>query len=190
MFPLLILLAIGISNLRAGNLKGRVLILSLWVLIFSNNIIDFSDFFANNLSEEWKEAAVLIKKLSEYKGKEDVFIFQTRYNPPVFSYYRWGPKAAALFVDNIATGQLYDDDASKAKIREKIFVIKDMKGQKFFSQLDSFPESNWIWIFRYHDRIFADEFRIENENRYVFHQVKLNNEHPSIDLYLLRKIRQ
>jgi hypothetical protein len=189
-FPFLILLAYGLQNLNLQGIKRKSIFILAAVFFLVNNFMDFVDFFTLNLNEQWKQAAQLIKQIPDYHNKNYVFIFQTRYNPPVFSYYFWGPKAAALLVDNITTKDEYDGDLSALGIKDKLYVIEKMKGKKFFDILASSENSAWIWIFRYHDRVFADDFRMENENRYFFHQILLSRELPQIDMYLLKKIKK
>lgn len=189
MFPLLILLAYGIQDLNFQGKLRRLGYFSLFTLIISNNIMDFFDFYHYNMNEEWKQAAQLIKQIPDYQNKKNVFIFQTRYNPPVFSYYYWNNRIAAHFIDNISTKDTYENDLSVVNVKDKIYVIEDMKGKDFFKKLASFSDSAWIWIFRYHDRFFPDDFRFENENRYFFHRIKFDKEIPLIDIFLLKRIK-
>jgi hypothetical protein len=188
MFPLLILLALGIQNLSIKGVAGKLFVLSLAVFIISNNVMDFADFFNWPCDENWKEAARLIKQTTGYHSNSNVFIFQTKYNPPVFAYYFWGPEKAVHFIDNISTEETYEKDIQATGIKEKIYFIKDMKGKQFFDKLSSLPDSSWVWILRYHDRFFSNDFRVENKNRYFFHKIPLNKELEPIDLYLLKRI--
>lgn len=189
MFPLLILLAFGFQGLNIKAILMKFLFLAITIFIISNNIMDLADFYNIPNDEEWKQAAALIKRTPDYRGKENVFVFQTRYNPPVFSYYYWEPKAASHFIPNIATKDVYDNDLRTIGAKDKLFVIEDMKGRDFFAKLASFPKDSWIWIFRYHDRYFPRDFKTENENRYFFHQIKLNKELSPIDLFLLKRVK-
>jgi uncharacterized membrane protein len=188
MFPLLILLAYGMQGL---NIKGRIkslFFLSILSLIIINNVMDLRDFYKYGTTEEWKEAVELIKQTPGYKNKKNIFIFQTRYNPPVFSYYYWSNAQASHFVNNIVTREDYEKDIANLGVKEKIYVIEYMKGKKFFSKIDSFPDDAWIWIFRYHDRFFYDDFQFQNQNRYFFHRIKFKKEIPAIDVFLVKRI--
>jgi hypothetical protein len=120
-----------------------------------------------------------------------VFVFQTRYNPPVFAYYFWQNKLATLFANNISTYEGYERDLSSLGIKHKIYIIEDenISGDYFFEKISSFPEDAWIWVFRYHDLFFSNNFRARNQGRYFFHQIILNKEIPQIDFYLLKKIK-
>lgn len=188
MFPLLILLAHGFQDL---NIKGRIkklFFICIFSLIIINNAMDFREFYRYGTTEEWEEAVGLIKQTPGYRNRENIFIFQTRYNPPVFSYYYWGNAQASHFLDNIVTREDYDKDISNLGIKEKIYVMEYMKGKKFFSKLASFSDDAWIWIFRYHDRFFYDDFQFQNKNRYFFHRIKFKKEIPAIDVFLVKKI--
>jgi len=189
MFPLLILLAYGLLDIDIRGITRKIIFLAVSVVIISNNVLDFADFYNVPTDEEWKQAVSLIKQIPDYRNKGNVFIFQTRYNPPVFSYYYWGPKSAAGFIDKIAKQDNYENNLALIGAREKLTVIEEMKGKEFFKKLNSFPEDAWIWIFRYHDLTFPKDFKTENKNRFFFHQIRLNKELTPIDLFLLKKIK-
>lgn len=187
MFPILIFLAYGLQDLKIRGTISKLFVISASVFIISNNVMDFIDFYKMPVDEEWKQAASLIKQMPDCHNK-NVFIFQTRYNPPVFSYYYWGSKQAPFFINNIATKNSYENNLLKICAKDKLFVIEDMKGKEFFAKLDSLPDNSWIWIFRYHDSYFPSDFKIENNNRYFFHKITLNKELSPVDLFLLKKI--
>lgn len=187
-FPLLILLAFGIQKLNTQKLK-KFLLFPMVVCITTLNFMDFYDFLHNPLNENWKQAAQYIKEIPDYQNKEMIFIFQTRYNPPVFVYYYWGNDTAGYFINNVANYGSYEKDLSTIKTKHKIYLISDMGDEEFFEKLNSFPDDAWIWIFRYHDIYFSPDFRIINNGRYFFHQIILNKEIPQIDFYLIKKIK-
>ncbi len=188
-FPLFLLLAYGILRFDTRTLIRKVLLACVSIFIISNNFMDFADFYRTPSDEEWKQAVALIKQIPDYRAKINVFVLETRYNPPVFSYYYWGPKTAASFIDHIANKDNYGDISSVIGAKDKLLVIEDMGGNGFFAKLASLPEDSWIWIFRYHDSYFSRDFKIENENRYFFHQIKLNKELSPIDLFLLKRVK-
>ena len=188
-FPLLIILALGIQVALRHKLKKFLLVpLVLWIGTF--NVLDFHDFFRNPLTENWKLAAQYIKNVPGYRNKEMVFIFQTRYNPPVFAYYYWNNKVARSLINNISNYRPYEKDIPRLKTKDKIYLVSDMEGDEFFEKLEVFPDNAWIWIFRYHDAFFANNFRIRNNGRYFFHQITLNKEIPQIDFYLVKRVGQ
>jgi mannosyltransferase len=187
MFPLFILLAYGILRFNIRTLTRKALLTCASVFIISNNFMDFSDFYNTPSDEEWKQTVALIKHIPDYRDKINVFILQTHYNPPIFSYYYWEPKTAASFIDNIANKYDNGDISSIIGSKDKLLVIEDMWGREFFNKLALFPDDAWIWIFRYHDLVFSKDFKVQNSNRYFFHQIKLNKELVPIDLFLLRK---
>jgi hypothetical protein len=151
--------------------------------------MDFADFYNSPEDEEWRQAVTLIKQIPDYRDKNNIFILQTKYNPPVFSYYYWGPQVASRLIDNIAEKDNYEKNLSLVIAKEKLLVIEYMKGKKFFKQLTSLPDSSWIWIFRYHDIHFPKDFNTENEGRFFFHRVKLNKDLTPMDLFLLKRVR-
>jgi uncharacterized membrane protein len=152
MFPLFILLAYGLLGFSMRSAARKFLLFCITVFIISNNIMDFADFYNSPEDEEWRQAVTLIKQIPDYRDKNNIFILQTKYNPPVFSYYYWGPQVASRLIDNIAEKDNYEKNLSLVIAKEKLLVIEYMKGKKFFKQLTSLPDSSWIWIFRYQDR--------------------------------------
>jgi len=188
MFPLLILLSLGIQDLHIKGIIGKLFVLSIGVFIISNNVLDFADFFNSPSDEKWKQASGIIKQIKAHSDSADILIFQTKYNPPVFAYYFWGPETAAHFIQTVATGEINDKAIREANIKEKIYLIGEMKGKQFFEKLASLPDDSFIWLFRYHDIYFANDFRVENQNRYFFHKIQLNKALEPIDVYLLRRI--
>ncbi len=189
-FPLFMLLALGIQQINQRKF-GRVILLPILVFAATFNIIDFYDFFHNPLHENWKQATQYIKQIPDYENKEMAFVFQTKYNPPVFAYYYWDKKTAASFIDNIANLESYEKDLSAVGAKHKIYLITDdPRKESFLERLDLFPEDTWIWIFRYHDYLSPLYIRLRNNGRYFFHQIPFNPEMPQIDLFLLKKIKK
>ncbi len=188
MFPILIFLAYGFLDLNTRGIARKTFLFAVCFFIVINNFMDFGDFYNIPADEEWKQAAALIKKIPDYRNKSNVFIFQTTYNPPVFSYYYWNPNVASSFIKDVGQKNNYAKNLSKIGAKEQVFVITDMKGKIFFDQLAELPEDAWIWIFRYHDLFFHKDFKTENQGRYFFHQIKLNRELTPIDLFLLKKV--
>ena len=105
-FPLFILLSLGMQKITVRAFK-RILLLLVCVFIFVLNFADFRDFFAYRLNENWKGAAQYIKQVPGYKNKNMVFLFQTKYNSPVFAYYYWNERVADTFMNNIVDYQNY-----------------------------------------------------------------------------------
>ena len=189
-FPLFMLLALGIQQINKQKL-GKVLLLPIVVFTATFNFIDFYDFFHNPLHENWKQAAQYIKEIPNYKNEEMVFVFQTKYNPPVFAYYYWDKKIAVSFIDNINNLESYEKDLSTIDTKHKIYLITDdPRKETFFEKLELFPEDTWIWIFRYHDYLSPLYIRLRSNSRYFFHQIPLNPEVPQIDFFLLKKIKK
>ena len=190
-FPLLIALAVGIQKLYALRSKNFVIFPLTVICIVSFNFMDFFDFFRNPLYENWKGAAQYVKEIPDYQNREMVFIFQTRYNPPVFSYYYSNADIAGALVDNISNYKGYEKDLLKFNAKHKIYWTGDTTGiGEFFEMLGLFPSDVWIWVLRYHDRFFASDFKKNNNGRYFLHQIILNKELPQIDFYLVKKIRR
>ena len=190
-FPLLMVLAFGVQKLYVSRLKKLIILPAAAICIASFNFVDFYDFFRNPLYENWKGAAQYIKGIPDYQNREMVFIFQTRYNPPVFSYYYWNSGIASALVDNIANYKSYDKDFLALNTKHKVYWMGDAMGiGEFFAILDLFPDNAWIWVFRYRDKFFRSDFRKNNNGRYFLHQIILNKELPQIDFYLIKRIKQ
>lgn len=189
-FPLSVLLAVGVQGWW---LKGRRTIAypAIFSVILVLNLSDLCEFYHASLYENWKKAANHIRSIPDYRNKEMIFVFQTRYNPPVFAYYFWNNRLASLFGNKIAAYEGYEQDLVKLGItRFKVYFIQEENLQRdtFFSRLSAFPDDAWIWVFRYHDLFFYNQFRVRNKGRYFIQQIKLNQEIPQIDFYLIRKM--
>ena len=187
-FPFSILLALGIQKLKMQGIR-KFIYFPMFVFIACFNVLDFYDFLNCPLYENWRQAAQYIKDIPDYQNKEMVFVFQTKYNPPVFAYYFWQNKLSGLFVKNIATYENYENSISALGTKHKVCIIEEAGGKEFFDKIASFPDDAWIWVFRYHDTFFSSNFRALNNGRYFYHRIVLNNEIPQIDLYLLKKIK-
>jgi 4-amino-4-deoxy-L-arabinose transferase-like glycosyltransferase len=188
-FPLLIFLAAGILKLYSLKPKSFVIFPLTAIYIAAFNFADFSDFFRNRLYENWRGAAQYVKSIPGYQEREMVFIFQTRYNAPVFSYYYTDARVADALVDNIVNYNGYDKDLLKFNAKHAMYWAGETTGiGEFFDMLDLFPGDAWIWVMRYHDKFFASDFRKNNNGRYFFHQIILNEELPQIDFFLVKKM--
>ncbi len=185
-FPLIMLLALGISSIGLKRFK-KILFILLLSSICAVNLMDFYDFFHAPLNENWKKAALYIKQVPDYQNKEMVFAFQTLYNPPVFAYYYWGKDAAGLFINNISSRQDYKKVISKLDPKHKVYFWKGINAKSVFEKLSPLPDNAWVWIFMYHNKQFPSDFLALNKNRYSFQQIILNPELPQIDFYLLKK---
>jgi len=190
LFPLFILLAVGIQKINTRKLK-TIILFPVAALIVTFNFADFYDFFHNPLHENWKQAVLYIKQVPDYQNEEMVFVFQTKHNPPVFAYYYWGNQIAASFIDNITTLEGYEKDLAAINTRHKVYLIsEELHDDSFFKKLNLFSDNAWIWVFRYHDFLSPLYLRAKNDGEYFFHQITLNKEIPQIDFFLLKKIKK
>lgn len=187
LFPLLLFLSFGIISIKSRQIKKFILFPSL-ICMAIFNFVDFYEFFHNPLNENWKLAVKYIKEVPDYKNKEMVFIFQTKYNPSVFAYYYWGKDMASSFVENMTNYEGYNKKLSQVKSKDKIFLINNMEDD-LFKKIDSLPDNAWLWIFRYHYIYFPLYMELQSNGNYFLHQIILNKELPQIDFYLLRKIK-
>jgi hypothetical protein len=187
-FPLSIFLALGIQELNIIGIK-KVLFSALAVFIITLNVTDFYDFFKKPIYENWRQAAQYIKNIPNYQNKEMVFLFQTRYNLPVFAYYFWQNQLTGYLADNISGHGWYENDALPLSIKQKIYLIEEENERKgyLFETLSHFPEDTWIWVFKYHDVSSYNELMTKNNGRYFIHQINLDEAIPQIDFYLLKK---
>lgn len=189
-FPLFILLAVGMRNINTRGIR-KIFLLLIFSFISVFNFTDFREFLTYSLNEDWKLAAQYVKQISDYKNKNMVFVFQTKYNPPVFAYYYWDTKVADTFINNIPDFQNYEGDLSAVNTKHRIYLISEEANDKrFFEKIGLFPDDTWIWLFRYHDPLASFYLRIYNEDKYFLHQFPLNPELQQIDLYLLKKIKK
>lgn len=189
-FPLSLFLAVGVQGIRREGVKS-VLYPGACAAIAFCNITDFHDFFRRPLYENWRLSAQIVKSIPGYRSREMVFLFQTRYNPPVFAWYFWDMRLSAAFADKISTREGYEKDLMERGIsRHKVYFINDeaMKAADFPERLSVFPADAWIWIFRYHQRYAYQQLHIQTRGKYLIHQIKLNEEIPQIDLFLLKRI--
>ena len=189
-FPLYILLALGIRNLKIQGFRVW-LYFCIFITVAFFNFIDFYDFLRGPLNENWKLAAKCIKKIPGYQNKNMVFLFPTRYNAPVFAYYFWDNKLSRFFADNITSYVDYEKDLNSLRIKHKIYITgnTDTLSELFLEKISVFPKDAWIWAFRYQDSLFERNIRLKNKGRYFIRKTALNKEIPQIDMYLIKKIR-
>ena len=184
-FPLFILLALGMQKIGLRRFT-RIALLLIYGIIFVLNFSDLRDSFIYNLNEEWKGAAQYIKQIPEYKNKNMVFLFQTKYNPPVFSYYYWNKQVADTYMKNITDYQNYEDSPE-----HKLYLVSEQVNDKrLFEKIDFLPDDAWIWLFRYHEPHAYFFLRINNADKYFLRQIPLNPELPQIDLFLFKRIKK
>lgn len=190
-FPLFILLALGLRKIRIRKFL-RMALLVIYLIIALLNFSDLKDAFTYSLNEEWKGAAQYIKQIPGYKDKNMIFLFQTKYNPPVFSYYYWNKEVADSYMKNITYyHQDYEDILSAINTEHRVYLMSEQKNDKrLFEKIDCFPDDAWIWLFRYHEFLAYFCLRINNPDKYFLHQIPLNPELPQIDLFLLKRIKK
>jgi hypothetical protein len=189
-FPLYILLALGIRDLKIKGFRAW-LYCCIFITAAFFNFNDFYDFLRGPLNENWKQAAKCIKKIPGYQNKNMIFLFQTRYNAPVFAYYFWDNKLSRFFADNITSYVDYEKDLISLKIKHKIYITGStgIPGKTFFEKISAFPEDAWIWVFRYQNLLFERNIKLQNKGRYFIRKTTLNKEIPQIDMYFIKKIR-
>jgi len=189
-FPLFMLLSLGLQKITVRSFK-RILILLVCVLIFVFNFSDFRDFFVYSLNEDWKGAAQYIKQVPGYKNKNTVFLFQTKYNSPVFAYYYWNKRVADAFMNNITDYQNYEDDLLAMNREHGVYLISEqINDKRLFEKIGAFPDDAWIWLFRYHEPNSSFYLYINNRDKYFLHQIPLNPELPQINLFLFKRIKK
>jgi len=168
-----------------------MLLLLVCVLVFVLNFSDFRDFFAYPLNEDWKGAAQYIKQVPGYKNKNMVFLFQTKYNSPVFAYYYWDKRTADIFMNNITDYKNYEDDLLAMNSGQRVYLISEqIDDKRLFEKIGAFPDDAWIWLFRYHEPNSSFYLYINNRDKYFLHQIPLNPEFPQINLFLLKRIKK
>lgn len=188
-FPLFILIAEGMRKINKKGVR-KIFLLLIFSFIAVFNITDFQDFLAYSLNENWKLAAQYAKLIPDYKNKSMVFVFQTKYNPPVFAYYYWDKEVADTFINNIFDFQNYESDLAAINTEHKIYLIsEEVNDKRFFEKIAAFPDDAWIWLFRYHEPLASFYLRIYSEDKYFLHQLPLNPEFQQIDLFLLKRIK-
>jgi 4-amino-4-deoxy-L-arabinose transferase-like glycosyltransferase len=190
-FPLFILLALGLRKIGIRKFF-RMVLLVIYLIIAVLNFSDLGDAFTYTLNEEWKGAAQYIKQIPGYKDKNMIFLFQTKYNPPVFSYYYWNKEVADSYMKNITYyHQDYEDILSAINTEHRVYLMSEQKNDKrLFEKIDCFPDDAWIWLFRYHEYLAYFYLRINNPDKYFLHQIPLNPELPQIDLFLFKRIKK
>ncbi len=188
-FPLFFLLGLGVQKINTRRWQ-KVILLLFFIFVFVFNFSDFHDFFTRPLNEDWKKATQYIKHVPEYKDKNMIFLFQTRYNPPVFAYYYWDKQVADALIDNIVNYQNYDDDLLAIDTAHKIYLLsEEISDKRLLEKIGAFPDDAWIWLFRYHEPNTSFYLRIHGKEKYFLHQVPLNQELPEINLYLFKRIK-
>lgn len=188
LFPMFIFLSYGLSDLFSKKNIFKIPVALLVSLIASNNILDFQEYYRYPMDEQWKKAARIIREAPN-PAKNNAFVFQSTYNPPVFAYYYWGPEAAGLFIDRIATKKGYEDILEKIGAKERLFLVRETASRDFFARLDGLPGGMWIWVFRYGDPDFKRLLHMRNHGRYIVRQIKLNKAFPPVELFLLKKAK-
>jgi 4-amino-4-deoxy-L-arabinose transferase-like glycosyltransferase len=189
-FPLFILLSLGIQKISMRGFK-KIILLLIFALIFVLNFSDLRDFFTYPLNEDWKGAAQYIKEIPGYKNKNMAFLFQTKYNSPVFAYYYWNKQVADTFMNNITDYQNYENDLSAMNTEHKVYLVSEqINDKRLFEKIDAFPDDAWIWLFRYHEPASTFYLHVNNKDKYFLHQIPLNPELPQINLYLFKRIKK
>ncbi|MGE5197953.1 MAG: glycosyltransferase family 39 protein [Deltaproteobacteria bacterium] len=189
LFPFLIMPAYGMRHLNIGGRVRKLVPVSLMTFIITVNALDFADFFNTNINEEWKQASGIVRQISGSRNKKNIFIFQSRYNPPVFSYYFWGPETAEYLARSIASGQYSRPDLSALGLKDKIYVVEDMQGGSLLDQLNFISDGSLIWIFGYHSRFLARNIKDAVKGAFTLQEIALNSEQPQIDVFLLKSSR-
>jgi len=169
---------------------GKFILLAVAVCGVTFNISNFRDFFRFPLHENWRYAVQYIKKIPNYENEKMIFVFQSKYNPPVFGYYFWNDRVAGSFIDNIVTLEDYSKDLQAIDTKHKIYLMSERDEDGFFTKLKSFPDDAWIWVFRYHYYFYPLYMRLKNNGDYFFHQVPINPKIKQMDLFLLKKIKK
>jgi 4-amino-4-deoxy-L-arabinose transferase-like glycosyltransferase len=194
-FPLFILLSLGMQKITLRPFK-KMLLLLVCLFIFVLNFADFRDFFAYSLNEDWRGAAQYIKRIPGYKNKNMVFLFQTKYNSPVFAYYYWDKRIADAFMNNITDYQNYENDllamnSQQLNSQHRVYLISEqINDKRLFEKIGAFADDTWIWLFRYHEPSASFYLQINNKDNYFLHQIPLNPELPQINLFLFKRIKK